>query len=114
MTSEIVKIPTLESVTAEGYAKLTVYIDFDFREVDGLSERLPYEGEENETQEDFAERIKGMIQSAVESEIEGMFDRMGYQSGEPDVVEVCIDEVTITESGVETDEEEIEIELEDV
>ena len=114
MTSEIVKIPTLESVTAEGYAKLTVYIDFDFREVDGLSEYLPYEGEENETQEDFAERIKGMIESAVEREIEGMFDRMGYQSGEPDVVEVCIDEVTITESGVETDEEEIEEELEDV
>jgi hypothetical protein len=83
MTSETVKIPTLEGVSAEGYAKLTVYIDFNF-------------------------------ESAVEGEIENMFDRMGYQSGEPDVVEVCIDEVTITESGVETDEEEIEKELEDV
>jgi hypothetical protein len=38
---------------------------------------------------------------------------MGYQSGEPDVVEVCIDEVTITDSGVETDEEEIEEEIEE-
>jgi hypothetical protein len=37
---------------------------------------------------------------------------MGYRSGEPDVSEVDVQSVTITDSGVETDTEEVEIEEE--
>lgn len=110
--TKTVEIPTLESVTAEGYATVSVYLDFDFRECDGLCECLPYEGNEEETQEEFAERVKGMIEDAVRDQIETMFDGMGYRSGEPDVSGVDVQSVTITDSGVETDTEEVEIEEE--
>ena len=102
--TKTVEIPTLESVTAGGYATVTVYLNFEYGEYDGLCERLPYEGNEEETQEEFAERIKGMIEDAVRAEIEVMFDGMGYRSGEPDVSGVDVRSVTVTDSGVETDQ----------
>lgn len=107
------EIPVLDSVSAEGYATVTVYLNFEYGEYDGLCERLPYEGNEEETQGEFAERIKGMIEDAVHGEIETMFDGMGYRSGEPDVSEIDIKNITITDCGVETDMEEVEIEEEE-
>jgi hypothetical protein len=111
--TKTVEIPTLDSVTAEGYAAVTVYINFDFGEYDGLCERLPYEGNEEETQEEFAERLEGMVEDAVRWEIETMFDGFGCYSGQPDVSEVEVESVTITDSNIETDTEEVEIEEEE-
>jgi hypothetical protein len=55
-----------------------------------------------------------MIEDAAHDEIESQFDGMGYRGGEPEVTSVEVQSVTVTESGIETFEEEIEKELEGV
>ena len=103
---EMKQRPVIYGGNVYGHAVITVEIryEYDLDEIQGLD----FYGEIDDTAEDLEDNLNAEIEQYLAHEIEGAMERLGYCSGEPEVV--CATGTDILDYEISN----LEIEMEDV
>lgn len=103
---EMKQRPIICGGNVSGHAVVTIEIRYDYEldEVSGLN----FYGEIDDTAEDLEDQLNAEIEQYVAHEIECTMERLGYCSGEPEVI--CANGTDILDYEIS----DLEIEMEDV
>ena len=103
---EMKQRPVIYGGNVSGHAVVTIEIRYDYGldEVSGLN----FYGEIDDTAEDLEDQLNAEIEQYLAHEIECAMERLGYCSGEPEVV--CATDTHILDYEIS----DLEIEMEDV